>query len=95
MLDFRALVDAVFARANPRTPPLVEVLWLDAEDIGVDWFGNDEINKSGPAPSLTVGYLVHRDDKCLKVISLVNHSHAGWGMTIPLGMVKRVNRLKR
>lgn len=95
MIDFRALVDAVFAGKTPRTPALVEVLWLDAEDINADWITNDDIAKSCPAPTLTVGYLVHQDDHAVKLVSLVNHTHAAHGLTIPRGMVKRITRLKR
>lgn len=93
--DFRALVDAVFAGKKPRTPPLVEVLWLDAEDIDGDWLTNDDIERSHPAPTLSVGYMVHRDNKCVKLVSLVNVSHAAHGLTIPAGMVRRITRLSR
>lgn len=93
--DFKKLVDAVFSKKNPKTPPLVEVLWSDASDIGSDWFGHDEINKSHPAPSLSVGYLVHKDKECVKILSLVNDTHAGNGIMIPTGMVKKINYLHR
>lgn len=93
--DFKALVDAVFARKNPKSPPLVEVLWLDAEDISGDWFDNDGIEKSGPAPSLSVGYLLRKDDQSVKLAALINHTHAAHGITIPRGMVKKINYLHR
>lgn len=93
--DFRALVESVFAGKVPRTMPLVEVQWLDAEDINGDWLTGDEIDKSHPAPTLTVGYLVHRDDKCVKVVALVNTTHAAYGLTIPAGMVRKITRLRR
>lgn len=95
MSDFRAFVDAVFSRKNPRTFPLVEVQWLDAEDIGGDWLTNDDIDKSCPAPTLTVGYLVRDDARAVKVVALINHTHAAHGITIPRGMVKRITRLSR
>lgn len=93
--DFKAVVDAVFAKKNPKKPPLVEVLWLDASDIEAGWFGHDEINKSRPAPSLSVGYLMHKDKECVKLISLINDTHAGNGIMIPMGMVKKINYLHR
>lgn len=94
-IDFKTLVDAVFGKKNPKNPPLVEVLWLDAEDISGDWFDNDGIEKSGPAPSLSVGYLLSKDDKAVKVAALINHTHAAHGITIPMGMVKKINYLRR
>lgn len=93
--DFQRLVDAVFGKKNPKQPPLVEVLWLDASDIEGGWFGHDEINKSKPAPSLSVGYLVHKDTSCVKIVSLINETHAGNGIMIPMGMVKKINYLHR
>lgn len=93
--DFRALVDAVFARKNPRTPPLVEVLWLDATDIDAQWFDEDEMGRAKTAPTLTVGYLMERTDHHIKVVSLVNHDHGAMGIVIPAGMVKRITRLRR
>lgn len=93
--DFKSLVDDVFAKINPKKPPLVEVLWYDATDIGVHWFDKDEMDRSKPAPSLAVGYLFHKDDDCLKVVPLVNQSHGGNGILIPTGMVKKINYLKR
>lgn len=93
--DFRALVDAVVGRKNPRLPALVEVLWLDAEDISADWISADDIAKSAPAPTLSVGYMIHCDDKAVKLVALVNTTHAAHGITIPRGMVKRITRLKR
>lgn len=94
-IDFKTLVDAVFDKKNPKTPPLVEVLWLDAEDISGDWFDNDGIDKSCPAPSVSVGYLLYKDDKAVKVAALINHTHAAHGITIPMGMVKKINYLHR
>jgi hypothetical protein len=93
--DFKKLVDAVFGRKDPKTPPLVEVLWLDASDIDSGWFGHEEITRSKPAPSLSVGYLFHKDDVCVKIVSLVNDTHGGNGIMIPTGMVKKINYLHR
>lgn len=93
--DFKKFVDAVFQKKDPKTPPLVEVLWLDASDIEVGWFGSDEIDRTKPAPSLSVGYLMHKDDECVKIISLLNDTHAGNGIMIPMGMVKKINYLNR
>jgi hypothetical protein len=93
--DFKTLVDSVFGKKNPKNPPLVEVLWLDASDIEVGWFGHEEIQKSKPAPSLSVGYLMQKDEESVKIVSLINHSHAGNGIMIPMGMVKKINYLQR
>ena len=95
MADFKSFVDAVFSKKNPSSPPLVEVLWLDAEDIGVGWYDKDEIDKSYPAPSLAVGYLIHKDKSCVKIVPLMNHNHCGNGITIPLGMVRKIVYLQR
>lgn len=94
-LDFKKFVDSVFERKNPKKPPLVEVLWYDASDIAADWFDNDDIAKSQPAPSLAVGYMVSKDAKSVKVVSLLNDTHAGHGIMIPIGMVKKINYLHR
>lgn len=93
--DFKSLVDSVFGKKNPSTPPLVEVQWLDATDIESGWFDKEDIEKSTPAPSLFVGYLFHKDNNCVKVIPLVNHNHCGNGITIPIGMVKKITYLSR
>lgn len=93
--DFKSLVDSVFAGKNPTTPPLVEVQWLDATDIEDGWFDKEDIEKSVPAPSLFIGYLFHKDKECVKVIPLVNHNHCGNGITIPIGMVKKITYLVR
>lgn len=95
MSDFRALVDAVFAGRNPRTPPLVEVQWLDATDIDAQWFDEDEMGRAKPAPTLTVGYLMERNTDHIKVVSLVNNDHGANGIVIPMGMVRRITRLSR
>jgi|688.fasta_scaffold1057333_1 hypothetical protein len=93
--DFKDFVNAVFGKANPKKPPLVEVLWLDASDIENGWFGLEEIQKSKPAKSLSVGYLMHKDAECVKLVSLINDTHAGNGIMIPMGMVKKINYLHR
>lgn len=93
--DFKKTVEAVFGKKNPKTPQIVEVLWLDAADISLGWFGHDEIEKSKPAPSLSVGYLMSKNSECIKLVSLINDSDAGNGIMIPMGMVKKINYLKR
>lgn len=93
--DFKALVEAVFSKKNPKRPPLVEVLWYDAGDIASDWFDNDDIDKVSPFPSLSVGYLLRKDDKSVKIASLINNEHGANGIIIPLGMVKKINYLHR
>lgn len=93
--DFKNTVEAVFAGKPLKNPPLVEVLWLDAADIAHGWFGHDEIEKSKPAPSLSVGYLMSKDEQCVKLVSLINDTDAGNGIMIPIGMVKKINYLKR
>ena len=93
--DFKKTVEAVFGKKYPKNPPLVEVLWLDAADIAAGWFGHDEIERSKPAPSLSVGYLMSKDNVCIKLVSLINDTDAGNGIMIPTGMVKKINYLKR
>lgn len=93
--DFKKFVESVFGKKNPKKPPLVEVLWLDASDIESGWFGHEEIEKCKPAKSLSVGYLMHKDDECVKLVSLINDTHAGNGIMIPAGMVKKINYLHR
>lgn len=93
--DFKTIVETVFSGKNPTSPPLVEVQWLDAEDICDSWGDKDDLERSMPAPSLAVGYLLHKDKSCVKLVSLVNHSHIGNGITIPIGMVKKITYLQR
>jgi hypothetical protein len=93
--DFKKTVEAVFGKKNPKSPPLVEVLWLDAADIAAGWFGHEEIERSKPAPSLSVGYLMSKDEVCVKLVSIINDTDAGNGIMIPTGMVKSINYLKR
>ena len=93
--DFKALVDDIFDGELANYAPLVEVHWLDAEDIAVNWADKDDVERSCPAPSLAVGYLFCKDKTCVKVVPLVNHSHCGNGITIPMGMVKKITYLTR
>ena len=93
--DFKNLVESVFSGKSPSNPPLVEIHWLDATDIDSGWYEKEEIDKSVPAPSLFVGYLFHKDTECVKVIPLVNYTHCGNGITIPMGMVKKITYLQR
>jgi hypothetical protein len=93
--DFKKFVESVFGKNNPSKPPLVEVLWLDASDIESGWFGHEEIQRSKPAKSLSVGYLLHKDAECVKLVSLINDTHAGNGIMIPTGMVQKINYLHR
>lgn len=94
-LDFKGLVEAVFEGEDFRAYPLVEVQWLDAEDISSGWADKEDVERSCPAESLAVGYLFHKDKDCVKVIPLVNDTHCGNGVTIPAGMVKKITYLVR
>ena len=93
--DFPTLINSVFNDENPTNPPLVEVLWFDAEDIAAGWAEKEDMDKSCPTPSLSVGYLFHKDKFCVKVLPLVNKMHFANGITIPMGMVLQINYLTR
>ncbi len=95
MPSFKELVEAVFGKKDPKSPPVVEVQWVDATEISSDWFDQSEIERTNPAPSLTVGYLFSKDQDSIKVVSLVNHNHGGHGIVIPTGMVKKITYLHR
>jgi hypothetical protein len=95
MSVFKNLVDDVFGKKDPKSPPLVEVQWVDATDIGANWFDMGEIERCIPAPSLAVGYLFSKDKDSVKVVPLVNHDHGGNGILIPMGMVKKITYLHR
>lgn len=93
--DFKHIVEEIFNDKNASTTPLVEVQWLDAEDITADWGDKEDVERSCPAPSVSVGYLLHKDKECVKMAALVNTSHISHGITIPMGMVKKITYLQR
>ena len=75
--------------------PIVEVLWSDAVQIAEDgmWVELDKV-RSKPCKSRTVGYLIHETPKAITVAALYNEQgHAGLGITIPAGMIRKVRRL--
>lgn len=92
--DFKHIVENIF-NGSGDSVPLVEVQWLDAEDITADWGDKDEVERSAPAHSVSVGYLLHKDKSCVKLVALVNHTHISHGITIPMGMVKKITYLQR
>jgi hypothetical protein len=77
--------------------PAVEVIWEDScSDSG--WQTTDQIDR-GPYYATTRGSLIHRDEKRVIVALTVTseetkQDHCSDRITIPMGCVKRIRRLK-
>jgi hypothetical protein len=74
------------------TYPLVEVSWYDAIEVN-QWEDMDNFPNK-PMLSWSVGYLVAEDSSAITLVSLVNKHHWSLGITIPLGMVEKIQYLK-
>lgn len=74
---------------------LVEIEWNDASGGHESWAPLEDIAGCDPDYRvLTVGYLVNRTDKFLRVVQNVSqHGQAGHSMTIPRKYVRRMRRL--
>lgn len=70
---------------------IVEVLWRDAVSVsGDEWASPEEASTQRPAKTVSVGYLWAETDDYVTLVSLVNDSHIGYGITIPRGMIVEI-----
>ena len=83
---------------NPKNYPIVEVLWTDAEEIGdVGWNDLKEQLKSAkkPCPTMkSVGYVLHRGDTHISLVSTVGADLSSTLEKIPTGFIKEIRELK-
>ena len=78
---------------NQRQPP-VEILWLDATSVsGDEWATWQEAERTTPAPTCTVGYIIANTANHVTVVATVNDHHIGHGITIPKGMITEMRQL--
>lgn len=75
--------------------PIVVVQWQDAYSSDL-WHNVD--NVPGPAPSLTVGFLVKKTEEAIFLAMNVGEADAdadfGPTFTIPMGMVTKITKIK-
>ncbi len=76
----------------PSKPALTVVTWLDIKSTA-HW-QEESPSKAEPAVCVTVGWLVHRDEKKL-VLADSQTNDGDWGglTVIPIGVVRKVNRV--
>ena len=77
--------------------PIVEVIWIDAEEYGeTGWNSTREIMQYAkkPCPTMkSVGYCIHRDEHHIALISTLNEDNCSSVEKIPLSFVVKVNSL--
>ena len=73
---------------------IVEVLWRDAVSVsGDEWAEPEEADDQRPAKTVSVGYLWSEEDDYVTLVSLLNDTHIGYGITIPRGMIVDIRDL--
>jgi hypothetical protein len=75
--------------------PIYRVEWDDTQSSG-GWFDKDGIKDVGTAKCESVGYLVHRDRKVVKLASIVEYEttrDAGYVHAIPRGCITKMERI--
>jgi len=85
-------------RINMKQYPLVEVVWLDAEEKGeIGWNDTKELiryaKKSCPTMR-TVGYLVHEGDEHIALLSTIGPDECSTLEKIPLSFLKSLTYLQ-
>jgi len=79
--------------------PLVEIIWVDAEEYGeVGWNELKNVKRYAkkPCPIMhTVGYVIHRTDTHISLISTVGDKECSTLEKIPISFVKDIIKLER
>ena len=77
--------------------PLVEVIWVDAEEHGdVGWNCLEEMletAKSEPKEMRTVGYILFKGDNHVSVVSTIGFTECSSLNKIPTGFIKEIREL--
>lgn len=77
--------------------PLVEVIWVDAEEHGdVGWNCLEEMMetaKSEPKEMRTVGYILFKGDNHISLVSTVGPEECSSLNKIPTGFIKEIREL--
>ena len=85
------------ARASMKKYPLVEVVWLDAEEKGeVGWNDTKELLRYAkkPCPTMhTVGYCVYKGEEHIALLSTIGPDECSSLEKIPLAFIKTINEL--
>ena len=73
----------------------VEVLWLDASGTP-GWFLAEDAIKTTLATIQSIGYLISRDSKVIRIAQSINQSDADIGevLTIPRCQVKKIRNVR-
>lgn len=72
----------------------VEITWLDSHGITSSWEYWDGLEELKPCVIISIGYLI-KDRKDYKTIAQsVSDSQVLGRMTIPVGCIKKIRRLK-
>lgn len=83
---------------NINTYPIVEVIWIDAEEIGdVGWNDKKDMLREAkkPCPVMrTVGFCVYRDDNHISVVSTLGEQDCSRLDKIPTAFIQAVNTLR-
>jgi len=84
--------------AKRKDYPIVEVIWLDAEEFGeVGWNDMKSIltHAKSPCPEMhTVGYCVYRNKEHISILSTIGPKECSTLEKIPLSMVKSIEVIK-
>ncbi|MCH7793410.1 MAG: hypothetical protein IID31_14160 [Planctomycetes bacterium] len=80
-----------------KTYPIYRVQWDDIQSSG-GWYDKDALDEAGVAHCESVGYLVYRDRKVIKLASIVEYEKtrdAGYIHAIPRGCVTKMWRIDK
>jgi len=84
-------------RMNSRSYPIVEVVWVDAEEKGeVGWNDIKEMVRYAkkPCPTMrTIGYQIYRGDDHIALLSTIGPDECSSLEKIPIAFVKEINEL--
>lgn len=88
----------VWDRERPQagSATVVEVLWLDATSLGhAEWEHSSEVESAEMAKVITVGYLWEETEDHIKVVgSMTTTDQHGAGVTIPMGCVEAIRKVR-
>ena len=78
---------------------LVEVIWVDAEEIGETGWNNLKSqlkDAKKPCPTMnSVGYMVHKNKNHISLLSTIGKDLASTLEKIPIGFIIEINKLKK
>ncbi len=84
-------------RMNSRSYPIVEVVWVDAEEKGeVGWNDIKELVRYAkkPCPTMrTIGYEIYRGEEHIALLSTIGPDECSSLEKIPIAFVKEINEL--